>query len=253
MLEPFGTEKTAFQKIAETLCVLLAFSISFGICLTSGRADDGRDDPMVEPSYNDYMSEEYEEEYEKFEDIKEFDEYTELASRIPTASEILYLSAALAACPNGLQTAGLDLLVLMRLEQELGMDKWGKGLLLGVFCIEASYRRETQKGGRIFGDYRGGVAMAHGPFQLWPVNRRYCGDSGGQAHDLIWAGRCWDKMVKRALPRAEKKCPGSAFRTAEAAISNVARYQWSCTLGSKHWKVVEKINEIYERKLAGEI
>lgn len=241
MNEP--SEKTTSQRLFEIAVVTLMFGISIGICTKSGRASE------VDGVYFDEGEDNIN--YNKYEYQDDFDWDEEYDTSIPSTRELIMLDAALEACPNGFKENTGALLQLIQLEKDLGTDRWIRGALLAVFCVESSYRTENKKGGRVLGDYRNGVAMAHGPFQLWPVNRRYCGERNGESHDLEWSARCWVKLVERTYKKAVEKCPDSAWRTAEAAVSNIAKYQWSCRLGSKHWKVAEKINEIYQGRIQG--
>jgi hypothetical protein len=235
MYEP--SEKTKLQRLYEITVVALMFGVSFGICTKSGRASE------VDGVYFDEGEDSID--YRKFEYEDDFDWDEEYF--VPTPHELIMLDAALEACPNGYTEDTGSLLRLIKLEQELGVaERWIPGALLAVFCVESSYRIVNKKGGRVLGDFRNGVAMAHGPFQLWPVNRRYCGERKGESHDLEWSARCWVKLVERTYKKAIDKCPNSAWRTAEAAVSNIAKYRWSCQLSSKHWKVAEKINEAYQ-------
>ncbi len=239
MNEPF--EKTRLQRALEIIVIVLMFTLSFGICTRHGRAaDDGYLDEG-EDSIN----------YHKFEYEEDLSWWSKEELEIPSDNDLIMLSAALEACPNGYRGSHDALITLIRLERELGVHDWIPGALIGVFCVESSYRIRTRRGGKILGDYRGKVAMAHGPFQMWPVNRRYCGEKKGESHDLEWSARCWVKLVERTHKKAKGKCPGSAWRTAEAAVSNIAKYQWSCDLSSKHWKVAERINAIYQRRVQG--
>lgn len=95
--------------------------------------------------------------------------------------------------------------------------------------------------GPLRGDFRNGVAMALGPFQLWPQHRRACGLTDRDAHDLEAAARCYAARILRVLPRAAAKCPDAPERTAEAAVANIAKYRWSCTAASKHWLLAERM------------
>jgi hypothetical protein len=239
MNEPF--EKTRFQRALELIIVTLMFTLSLSICTGTGRAET---DVYLDEGEDSI-------EFHKFEYEEDFSWWEEEELEIPTTQDLVMLSAALEACPNGYRESHEAILKLIRLERELGVYDWIPGALLGVFCVESSYRVETPKGGKILGDYRDKVAMAHGPFQLWPINRRYCGERKGEAHDLEWSARCWVDLVERTYKKARVKCPDSAWRTAEAAVSNIAKYRWSCKLGSKHWKVAEEINAIYQRRIQG--
>ena len=159
------------------------------------------------------------------------------ATEPATYEERAAIVEALDACNGeGPDTDPFDLLRLIRLEGELGVDAYRPRLLVATWCIEASMRR-----GPLRGDYRNGVAMALGPFQLWPQHRKACGLTDRDAHDLEAAARCYAARVLRVLPRAASKCPAAPERTAEAAVANIARYRWSCTAASKHWLLAERM------------
>ena len=159
------------------------------------------------------------------------------ATEPATYEERAAIVEALDACKGeGPDTDPFDLLRLIRLEGELGVDAYRPRLLVATWCIEASMRR-----GPLRGDYRNGVAMALGPFQLWPQHRKACGLTDRDAHDLEAAARCYAARVLRVLPRAASKCPTAPERTAEAAVANIAKYRWSCTAASKHWLLAERM------------
>ena len=146
------------------------------------------------------------------------------------------------ACPGASPDADpFGLLRLIRLEEQLGVDRYRPGLLVATWCIEASLRTHGRDGAPLRGDYRQGVAMALGPFQLWPQHRKACGLTDRDAHDLEAAARCYAARVLRVLPRAASKCPTAPERTAEAAVANIAKYRWSCTAASKHWLLAERM------------
>lgn len=134
------------------------------------------------------------------------------------------------------------LLGMIRLEAQLGVDRYRPGLLVATWCVEASMRTETRDGGPLRGDYRQGVAMALGPFQLWPQHRKACGLTDRDAHNLEAAARCYAARVEQVRPRAASKCPSSPERTAEAAVANIAKYRWSCKLASKHWLLAARLD-----------
>lgn len=154
-----------------------------------------------------------------------------------TYEERVAIVEALDACNGeGPDTNLFDLLRLIRLEGELGVEQYRPRLLVATWCIEASMR-----GGPLRGDFRQGVPMALGPFQLWPQHRKACGLTDRDAHDLEASARCYAARVLRVLPKAASRCPSSPERTAEAAVANIARYRWSCTAASKHWLLAERM------------
>lgn len=166
-------------------------------------------------------------------------EYQVLTTEPPTLEERMTIAQLRAACRHdGPHVDPLDLLALIRLEEVLGVDQWRPGLLPSVYCVEAGWRSEASRGGRILGDYRDGRAMAHGPMQLWPTHRRACAGTVDAAHDLVWSARCWVARVEAVVVKARRHCPsGDVWMVAEAAVSNVRKYRWSCHLGSRHWRV----------------
>jgi hypothetical protein len=163
----------------------------------------------------------------------------------PTEAEREHVYRLRAACRHdGPHTDVFALLRLVRLEEELGIDRVRPGLLGAVWCVEAGFRLESRRGGPVRGDYRDGVPMAHGPFQLWPTARAACGASGGAADDLEWSARCWVARVLATLPKARRRCPqGNVWMVSEAAVSNVRKYAWDCKRGSEHWRLAVRALE----------
>lgn len=160
----------------------------------------------------------------------------------PTLEERAAIVQVLEACPGeGPDVDLFALLGLLRLEADLGVDRYRPRLLAATWCVEASMRRAMRDGSPLRGDFRSGVAMALGPFQLWPQHRKACGLTDRDAHGLEAAARCYAARVLRVLPRAASKCPAAPERTAEAAVANVARYRWRCSAASKHWLLAERM------------
>lgn len=161
------------------------------------------------------------------------------AERPATVEERLEIRRWRQACPHDRPDAPVEaLLGLVRLEKVLGVDSWRPGLLGAVWCIESAWSVK----GRVWGDYRGKYPMAHGPFQLWLSSRRWCGLTDEGAHDLAASARCWVAQVEALLPKARRACPRARkhWMVAEAALSNVRKYQWDCRLSSNHWKVASR-------------
>jgi hypothetical protein len=156
----------------------------------------------------------------------------------PTIDERQQVERYIATCEQADDPDPYDLLHLMRIERQTGTRP---GLLAATWCVEASMRTRTKDGGPVLGDWRGGVAMARGPFQLWPPHRRACNLSDAHALELVPSAWCYAARIARVLPRARQRCPDAAERTAEAAIANIAKYRWSCTAGSKHWQLAQEM------------
>jgi len=163
----------------------------------------------------------------------------------PTLSERQRVEAVRRACRHdGPHVDPWAVLRLVRLEETLGVTEWRPGLLGAVWCVEGGLRLEARRGGPLRGDYRDGVPMAHGPFQLWLSSRAACGGSAGAADDLEWSARCWVARVEATLPKARRACPrGNAWMVAEAAVSNVRKYRWDCRRGSEHWRLAARTTD----------
>ena len=156
----------------------------------------------------------------------------------PTFDERQQVERYIAVCVQADDPDPWGLLELIRIERQTGTRP---GLLAATWCVEASMRTRTKDGGPVLGDWRGGVAMARGPFQLWPPHRRACNLSDAHALELVPSAWCYAARIARVLPRARQRCPDAAERTAEAAIANIAKYRWSCTAGSKHWQLAQEM------------
>lgn len=178
-------------------------------------------------------------------------EYALLVQEPAIPEEHLLVQSVDAVCKHsGAHVDPFDVLALLRLEEVLGVSKWRRGLLPGVFCIEAGLRKVNRKGGPILGDFRDGVPMAWGPFQLWPTTRAACRGSDEAAFDLVWAARCWIARVESSLPKASRLCDTDPWMVAEAAVSNVRKYGWRCKEHSAHWRVATEVWAEYERLTA---
>lgn len=131
----------------------------------------------------------------------------------------------------------LDVLAVLRLEDHLGVPEGASGILAAVWCMEASMLNRGAGGGPIRGDFRGGVARAHGPAQLWPWFRNWCGLGNGGADDLYGALTCyWARVVDRYHYRNASRC-GDPWRVAEALTANGPRYlRAGCRAESSHWR-----------------
>ena len=167
-------------------------------------------------------------------------EYQVLTMDQPSIEECMTIDQLRSACRHdGPHVDPFDLLALIRLEEVLGVDQWRPGLLPSVYCVEAGWRSEAERGGRILGDYREGRAMAHGPMQLWPTSVAACRGTVDAPHDLVWSARCWVARVEAVVGKARRRCGAKAdvWMVAEAAVSNVRKYRWDCRRGSRHWRV----------------
>ena len=156
----------------------------------------------------------------------------------PTLHERQQVERYIAVCEQADEPDPYDLLSLIRIERQTGTRP---GLLAATWCVEASMRTTMKDGSPVLGDWRGRVAMARGPFQLWPEHRRACGLSDADALELEPSARCYAARILSVTPRARQRCPRSVERTAEAAVANVAKYRWSCSAGSKHWQLAQEM------------
>jgi hypothetical protein len=133
----------------------------------------------------------------------------------------------------------LDVLAVLRLEEHLGVPWEARGILVSVWCMEASMLRFGRGGGPIRGDFHRGVARAHGPAQLWPWFRAWCGLPRGGADDLLGGLTCyWSRVVDRHHYRDAARCP-EPWAVAEALAANGPRYlPMGCRAASSHWRVL---------------
>jgi len=129
------------------------------------------------------------------------------------------------------------LLELLRLEDQLGVPDESRGILAAVWCVEGALRSDRV----LRGDPRGGVAQAHGPMQLWPWHRAWCGLTKRGADDLVGAARCyWSRVVDRREARAIE-CSQS-WRVGEALAANGPAYlPLGCEAESSHWRTMESM------------
>lgn len=181
------------------------------------------------------------------------DEYAVLVQDTPSREERLFVEAVRQACPHGDSPRAdfLAVLGLFRLEEVLGAREWRRGILAGVFCIEAGLNPDVQ-----WGDYRElaewpgrAIPMAHGPYQLWLPYRRWCSLTPDGAQDLFSSARCWVALVEDlAGQEPYTRCKWSHM-VAEATRSNVHKYGRRCnrkTGMSAHWRVAEDITRRWE-------
>ncbi len=163
----------------------------------------------------------------------------------PSKEERVFVETQIERCKRDVRLVADPFLVLavLRLEGELGVPPEARGILGSVWCMEAAMRLEGKEGGPVRGDYHGGVAMAHGPAQLWPWHREWCGLTEGGADDLTASLSCyWQRVVERREKRA-MHCEDS-WRVGEALAANGPKYKnWGCKAKSSHWRELERWTE----------
>ena len=131
---------------------------------------------------------------------------------------------------------------LYRYEEALGVPVEARGILGAVWCIESAMRIEAAGGGLIRGDWRDGLAMAHGPVQMWPWMREWCGLTDDGVDDLWASMACYWRRVEDRLGKAGE-CE-QKWRVAEALTANGPRYQTlGCKAESSHWRELERWRE----------
>ncbi len=125
------------------------------------------------------------------------------------------------------------LLALLRLEEQFGVPAEAHGILGAIVCIESAARQGVHRG-----DWRDGVARAHGPLQLHGWAEPVCGLRVGGRDDLEAGARCyWSRVEARAATVAH--C-ADRWRVAEALVANAPRYsRWRCRAASAHWREME--------------
>lgn len=158
----------------------------------------------------------------------------------PTREERTRVVAAIDTCGQTSRAVADPWLVLAlgRLEDMRGVPVEARGILAGVWCVEASMRTEAARGGPVRGDIRDGVATAHGPMQQQSWMHAWCGMSSAGADDLLAAGDCWLLRVESLLDAAREECgAANAWRVAEAMTSNPRKYghRKCAARTSKHW------------------
>ena len=182
-----------------------------------------------------------------------------LTAEPATEAERRLIGAAVEACarvrgaPVRVLVDPWQALALVRLGDELGAPE---GLLLATWCVEVSMRPEARAGGRFHGDYRDGVPLASGPYQLLEGTwGGVCGGTAAAPHDLVFAASCYWRNVDRvARSRAGElsRCSRRVrLRAAEAAASNVRRYGVRCDSESAHWRMLNQVAAEVRRKLRG--
>lgn len=159
-----------------------------------------------------------------------------LTEELPTETERQVVETQIARCKRDVVTVADPWLVLAvyRYESLLGVPDEARGILGAVWCIEAAMRTQSADGEAIRGDWQDGRAMAHGPAQLWPWHRAWCGLSEAGADDVFASLGCyWQRVIDR---HAKASRCADAWRVAEALTANGPKYQHhGCKAESKHW------------------
>lgn len=159
-----------------------------------------------------------------------------------TPEEFKLLEVALYSCKRQVWRVAdpVVMLALLRHESEMGVPPEARGITLATWCIEGAMRTQASDGGPLRGDYRDGVAMAHGPFQLWPWQREWCGLADGEADDPLVAASCYWKRVSDRREARAMNCENS-WRVGEALASNGPKYlPYGCAAKSAHWAELER-------------
>ena len=154
-----------------------------------------------------------------------------------TEHERQVVETQIARCVRDVRTVADPWMVLglYRFESVLGVPEEARGILGAVWCIEAAMRIEAAGGGAIRGDIRDGQAMAHGPVQMWPWMREWCGLTDAGVDDLWASMACYWRRVEDRMVKASG-C-AEPWRVAEALTANGMRYQsHGCKAESKHWR-----------------
>ncbi len=165
-----------------------------------------------------------------------------LLAEPPTPDEVTLIATAIGQCKRQAWRVAdpVAMLALLRHEVEMGVPDEARGITLATWCIEGALRAKASTGGPLRGDPRGGVAMAWGPFQLWPWQRAWCGLDEHEADDLLVAASCyWRRVSERRSVRA-LDCAES-WRVGEALAANGPRYlPMGCAAESGHWRELRR-------------
>jgi hypothetical protein len=171
----------------------------------------------------------------------------------PSETERVFVDLALSAC-EGLRgpvrnvADPFQVLALHRLESDLGVPQHARGILIAAWCVETAMKAEPSHGKQFLGDWREGVALAAGSFQLHEnVWARNCRGTSQAPHDLLWSATCWWSQVLKAEDKARRYSgcrERDLLRVAEAAASNVRRYGFRCDSKSGHWQMLERIHAL---------
>ncbi len=146
------------------------------------------------------------------------------------------------------------ILALYRYEETLGVPAHARGILGAIWCSEAVFRMHSSRIPTlpIRGDWEGGWAGAHGPFQLhrWAEDSDKCGlvsppsckkndcfQLGGR-DDLFASAHCWWQRVEARVESdfvKSLRCK-DPYPLAEALVSNQGKYgHLGCKARSTHW------------------
>jgi hypothetical protein len=140
------------------------------------------------------------------------------------------------------------MLAVLRTEKDIGIPAEARGILLASWCVEGALRTVGRDGGSLRGDYRDGEAMAHGPFQLWPWQRQWCGLTDAGADDPVMAARCHAKRIMDRREARALSCKDS-WRVGEALAANGPRYlPAGCAAESAHWRELTRWRAVMDRK-----
>ena len=178
-----------------------------------------------------------------------------------TESERAEVEMQMRRCWRG-ETRAADpflILALYRYEETLGVPEHARGILGAIWCSEAAFRMRSSRVPTlpIRGDWEGGWAGAHGPFQLhsWAEDSDKCGlvsppsckknncyQEGGR-DDLFAAAHCWWQRVEARVQSdfvRSLRCR-DPYPLAEALVSNQGKYgHLGCKARSTHWVELER-------------
>lgn len=166
-------------------------------------------------------------------------------------------------CPKHSQNTidPFRVLALLRIEERTGVPNKYRGILPAVFCIESGLQSDTEDllGDPIVRSNQNGNEFTYwralGPAQFHIDSAYVCvsRDERTTIHngidwrsDFYFSAQCWIHRINNAILTAEQKCgKDKAWQVAEAAISNIKKYQWRCSTRdpqyskSSHWRLME--------------
>ena len=163
---------------------------------------------------------------------------------LPTMVERVAVERQVVTCSRqpGRKADVWGLLALYRLEEQLGVPEEARGILGAIYCVEAGAMAGERRG-----DWRDGVARAHGPMQLHSWAYRLCGLTDGARDDLEASARCyWSRVALRHAEMAQGNGPCKpSWSVAEALVANAPRYAaLGCAAKSAHWRAMEHTVEL---------